>query len=235
MNVKFYMKRDGVDSSDVDLESSFQGMKYSKCDGLEDLGKPKNIYTETYADADTLRVHIPQSGVTREATTITFTFFFFGNNRQDIYDKFNAFVKGNKIYYYDTARQKRAYMVLMDKTAPKEDIYKGSHPYISVDYKFQNLWGECRDINQNPVFVLTGSSSTAVIGKSISFTATLNGVVLDTGDVALYVDGVFVKTGDAGANYIVYQPTATGNHTAQVKYDYNGTLLTSNYWDFKVS
>lgn len=143
------MKRDGVDSSYVDLESYFGGMKYSKCEGLEDLGKPKNIYTETYADADTLRVHIPQS-VKREATTITFTFFFFGANRQDIYSRFNEFIKGQKIYYYDTARQKRAYMVLMDKTAPKEDIYKGSHPYISVDYKFQNLWGECVDIGLSP-------------------------------------------------------------------------------------
>lgn len=144
MNVKFYIKRES-DTDYTDLESYFNGMKYSKCVGLEDLGKPKNIYTETYADADFLRVHIPES-VKREATDITFTFIFFGENRKSVYDRFNQFIKGQKLYYYDTARNKKAYMVLIDKTEPKEDIYKGSKPYISVDYKFQNLWGECKSI-----------------------------------------------------------------------------------------
>lgn len=144
MNVKFYIKRES-DTDYTDLESYFNGMKYSKCVGLEDLGKPKNIYTETYADADSLRVHIPEE-VKREATDITFTFIFFGENRKSVYDRFNEFIKGQKLYYYDTARNKKAYMVLIDKTEPKEDIYKGSKTYMSVDYKFQNLWGECKSI-----------------------------------------------------------------------------------------
>ena len=144
MNVKFYIKRES-DTDYTDLESYFNGMKYSKCVGLEDLGKPKNIYTETYADADSLRVHIPEE-VKREATDITFTFIFFCENRKSVYDRFNEFIKGQKLYYYDTARNKQAYMVLIDKTEPKEDIYKGSKPYMSVDYKFQNLWGECKSI-----------------------------------------------------------------------------------------
>jgi hypothetical protein len=144
MEVKFYIKRES-DANYTDLESYFNGMKYSKCVGLEDLGKPKNIYTETYADADVLRVHIPES-VKRTATDITFTFIFFGENRKSVYDRFNEFIKGQKLYYYDTARNKQAYMVLIDKTEPEEDIYKGSTPYMSVDYKFQNLWGECKSI-----------------------------------------------------------------------------------------
>lgn len=144
MNIKFYIKRKS-DTDYTDLESYFNGMKYSKCVGLEDLGKPKNIYTETYADADSLRVHIPED-VKREATDITFTFIFFGENRKSVYDRFNEFIKGRRLYYYDTARNKQAYMVLIDKTEPKEDIYKGSKPYMSVDYKFQNLWGECKSI-----------------------------------------------------------------------------------------
>lgn len=144
MKVKFYIKRES-DTDYTDFESYFNGMKYSKCVGLEDLGKPKNIYTETYADADSLRVHIPED-VKREATDITFTFIFLGENRKSVYDRFNEFIKGQKLYYYDTARNKKAYMVLIDKTEPKEDIYKGSKPYMSVDYKFQNLWGECKSI-----------------------------------------------------------------------------------------
>lgn len=146
MHVKFYMKRDGVDNDYFDLESYFDGMKYMECKGLEDLGKPKNIYTETYADADTLRAYIPApTDIKREATTITFTFAFFGGNRQVVYDNFNEFIKGQKIFYYDTARKKQPYMVLMDSTSPKEDVYKGK-PYMVVEYKFQNLWGESKQI-----------------------------------------------------------------------------------------
>ena len=142
MDVRFYMKRSGVDDVYIDLEAYFKGMRYSKCDGLETLGKPKNIYTESYSDSDTLRVYIPRK-VTREATTVTITFYFLGEGRHGIYDRFNAFLKGNRIYYYDTARQRLAYLVLMDSTSPKEDVYRGSTPYMAVDYKFQNLWGEC--------------------------------------------------------------------------------------------
>lgn len=149
MDVKFYMKREGVDEDYIDIEDYFvepyTRLRYSKCDGLEDLGKAKNIYTETYADADELRVYLPEN-VTREATTLTFTFAFIGVNKQKVYDRFCEFITGSKIYYYDTARMKQAYMVFTDKSAPKEDVYKGSS-YMVVDFKFQNLWGECRRID----------------------------------------------------------------------------------------
>lgn len=229
MKVKFYIKRES-DTDYTDLESYFNGMKYSKCVGLEDLGKPKNIYTETYSDADSLRVHIPKE-VKRDATDITFTFIFFGEDRKSTYDRFNEFIKGQKLYYYDTARYKQSYMVLIDKTEPKEDVYKGSIPYMSVDYKFQNIWGHCKRIHR---LELTANSSIAVIGKSISFSAKFDGETLDAGELLLFIDGKFEKNGVAGTKYIVYQPTSIGTHYAQVKYNYNDILLTSNTWEFFV-
>lgn len=235
MDVKFYMKRDGVNPNYIDLESYFKGMKYMECEGLEDLGKPKNIYTETYADADTLRAYIPNpTDIKREATTITFTFAFFGDNRQTVYNKFNVYTKGRKIYYYDTARLKEAYMVLMDKTSPKEDVYKGK-PYMVVEYKFQNLWGECKPKVTLPTFELVGSSTTGTVGKSISFTFNIDGTQLQgTKDVALYINGKFEKTGDEGLNYIVYSPNKGGFYRAQAKYYHNNYLLESNIWTFGV-
>ena len=148
-NVKFYMQKVDANGGLIantlkDLEVNFLGMKYSKCVGLLNKGKRKNIYTETYADSDTLRVWQGE-GVTREATTITFTFVFAGNDRKSVYESFYEYVKNGIISYYDTARMKEARIVLLDALEPSDDIYKGSTPYIQADFKFQNIWGECKN------------------------------------------------------------------------------------------
>lgn len=141
--IKHYMQKDG--ESAKDLEIDFEGLKYSKCTGLLDKGKRKNVHIENYADSDTLRVWQGDT-VTREATNITFTFFFVGDNRQGTFDMFYNYIKNGRITYWDTKRKKKALLILVDKTEPKEDVYKGSIPYISIDFKFQNLWGECKDV-----------------------------------------------------------------------------------------
>ena len=148
-DVKFYMQKvdaNGALISDTfkDLEIDFDGMRYSRCVGLMNKGKRKNIYTEQYSDSDTLRVWQGEE-VTREATTITFTFVFVGNDRKSVYESFYNYVKNGIIAYYDTARMKEARLVLIDALEPSDDIYKGSTPYIKADFKFQNLWGECKD------------------------------------------------------------------------------------------
>lgn len=139
---KFYMQKDR--EAVKDLEATFEGMKYVKCVGLLDKGKRKNIYTESYSDSDTLRVWQGEE-VTREATDVTFTFVFIGDNRQSTYKEFYNYVKNGKLTYYDTARNKEALLVLIDAIKIKEDVWKGSTPYIEVDFKFKNVWGECRD------------------------------------------------------------------------------------------
>ena len=146
MDVEFYIK-DLSSLTIFEIETTFK-VKYMSCTGLEELGKPKNIYTETYADADKLRLYQP-STIAREATKITFTFAFFGDKttRQKLYDDFNSFLEGKRLSYCDTARLRMVKeMVLMDKTEPKEDMYKGQG-YITAEYTFQNLYGECERLN----------------------------------------------------------------------------------------
>lgn len=145
-NCKFYMQQDTDGAKVYDLEVDFNGMKYLQCKGLEDKGKAKNKYTEDYADSDELRVHEP-AVVCREATTITFTFVFVGENRQSVYESFYNYVKKGKFFYHDNVRNKQAYITMIDAVKPSEDIYKGSTPYIKADFKFQNLWGECKTIS----------------------------------------------------------------------------------------
>lgn len=151
--VKHYMWKDGETQNSPtgtdDLETRFNGLKYSKCDGLNSKGKRKDVHIEKYADSPELRVWLGSTPI-REATDITFTFFFIGDSRQSVYDSFAEYVGNGKIHYWDTVRKKEALMVLVDPVKPKEDVYKGSMPYLLAEFKFQNLWGECptKDITE---------------------------------------------------------------------------------------
>lgn len=145
--IYFYMQKDG--EAKISIEDHFKGLLYAQCDGLLTKGKRKNVYTEEYSDSDTLRVWQGKD-VTREATDVTFKFFFVdsdGSNRNSVYEAFYDYVKNGKITYYDTKRNKEALLILVDSVKVKEDSWKGSTPYIEVDFKFQNLRGECIDRN----------------------------------------------------------------------------------------
>ena len=92
-----------IDSTTIDLENHYAGLKYSKLTGTNDKGKTKNIYTEKYADGDRLRVYIPELAQ-YEATTMTLTLYFFGEDRQQVFNEFANEIKTGIHRYWDTAR-----------------------------------------------------------------------------------------------------------------------------------
>lgn len=143
---KFYMSRYINNSweEEVSLEDYFEGMKYSKCDGLSTFGKPKNIYTESYAEEEKLRVYIPPT-VVRENTDIEFEFIFSGGNRRSVYNSFVDWITGYKIKYRDTCRGKEVEMILIEAIEPEDDFLYGSDPYIASAFKFKNLIGSSVD------------------------------------------------------------------------------------------
>lgn len=143
---KFYFSKDDVNYESI--EDKFDGLLYLKCTGLEDIGKPKNKYTETFADAEELKVYESET-VTHEPTDIVFTFLFVGDNRQKAYRSFYEYIKSGKLYYYDTARFKKAYLELLDPVKPSKDEYKGGTPYMQADFKFKNLRGKCESVFPN--------------------------------------------------------------------------------------
>lgn len=142
---KFYMSRwvDNKWEADTDLEATFQGMKYISCDGLSNYGKVKNIYTETYAETDELRVYLPEN-VARENTDIEFVFGFEKENRRDTYDRFVSWISGKKLRYWDTCRNREVEMVLVEKLEVDEDVLIGSSPFITIPFKFKNLNGQTK-------------------------------------------------------------------------------------------
>lgn len=146
---KFYMQQvkngELVAKTRKDLEADFDGLRYISAKGINAIGKP-NIYTETYADSDTMRVYVPKN-LTNASTTITFTFYFFGENRQASYDAFNEYIRNGIHRYWDTARNKYFDFVVDDSIDVKDERWHSGIPYIAVDYKVRNLRGKTLDVD----------------------------------------------------------------------------------------
>lgn len=143
---KYYMQKvdnqgNLIDGTKKDLETDFDGLLYSKCDGINAIGKAKNIYVETYAGSSKARVHIPNV-IQYEPTQIKLTLFFHGENRQQVMDEFNTYIMEGLHRYWDNGRNKYFDFYIIDKTAPTEEYFKGSIPYINITYTLQNIYGK---------------------------------------------------------------------------------------------
>lgn len=141
---KFYISRYNEESKswdqEVELTEHFQGLIYCKCEGLSSKGKVKNIYKESYAESEELRVYLPKNPV-RESTEIKLTVVFSKENRRDIFDSFVDYITGYRLKYWDTTRNREVEMIQEEKIEVDEDIIYGSSPYIAVEFLFTNLRG----------------------------------------------------------------------------------------------
>lgn len=139
-----YIQKEGQEAKN--LETAFGNIKYAKCVGLNTKGKPKNVYTESLAESDELRAW-QGNEIAREATKITITLYFVGNaeERMEAFDALYNYIKNGKFYYWDNARHKKAYCILIDEYKPSDEKWYGSTPYISADIPLQCLWGECKN------------------------------------------------------------------------------------------
>ena len=120
-------------------------VRYCKIDGIEALGAPKNVYSESYADADRLRVYAPTE-VTHKETTVTLTLYFLGAERHKLLDAFNDYIKRGFHKYWDTARNKWFAFYVNDELSPADSMWYGSVPYLRMDYKLTNIFGRTFDV-----------------------------------------------------------------------------------------
>lgn len=128
------------------LESDFEGLRYSQMDGIEAIGEPKNIYTEEFADSHRLRTYIPQN-IKNKNTSITFTCYIFGEDRHSVYDAFNEYIRKGYHRYWDDARNKY-FVFFVDKAIkPEEDEWEGIG-YLKVSYTLTNIYGRTFDIGE---------------------------------------------------------------------------------------
>lgn len=150
IGVHFYMQDcdkygNLVPNTQIDLEEHFEGLMYSKAEGLLAKGKIKNVYSEQYADSDRLRVHYPDTPA-REQTTVTFTFYIAGENRQQVYDNLYNYLISGFHSFWDTIRHKKVFFYAPNEYKPSEEVYVGSKPYLKLVVEVQNIFGTTFDV-----------------------------------------------------------------------------------------
>lgn len=128
----------------IDIEAQFK-CKYVKFEGLSETGKVKNIYTETYAETEELRVYIPDE-VLYENTDLSLTLLFAPDsaNDSDVQNNERAFfeyVSGHKIEYHDTFRNRYVSLLLLNKPEVIGEVLYGGSRYREVKYTFKNIYG----------------------------------------------------------------------------------------------
>lgn len=128
---------------EIDLEEHFSGLAYMKAEGLNKLGKPR-VYTEKFADSDRLRVYKPDDTI-REATTVTLSFAFVGENRHKTYHEFVEYISTGVKRYRDTARNKYLYFFVSSEIKPAKEMWYGSTPYLTADIQVQSIFGKTFD------------------------------------------------------------------------------------------
>lgn len=144
-----YMERVDVTDSlgQIDIEEHFVGLLYMRAEGMNDVGKSKNIYTEGYADSDRLRVYVPTNGeYTNDATKITMHFLVVGDeaSRQATILAFESYLREGVHRYWDTARNLEFDFVVQDEIKVSDEKWHGSSPYVEIQITMQNLNGKTR-------------------------------------------------------------------------------------------
>ena len=154
---KFYLRgvtKDGKfikDDELKDLEEDFVGLRYIRCTGIDEIGKAKNIYTETYSDADKVRTFIPDK-IKNAETDIELTLCFFGadvENCRANCDSFTNYIRNGLHRYYDTARNKYFDFYVDDVITPSKENYKVNIPHIEISYKLKNIYGKSKSFKKD--------------------------------------------------------------------------------------
>ena len=132
-------KVNGEWETPIDLEATFAGLFYYKCEGLNTKGEPR-AYTEEYAEAEQLRIWLPEN-VTRKPTDVVLQLLFKDDARQTSFDAFVDYVSGKRVRFWDSVRKRQAEMYLSGAVEVSEEALYGSTPYFVAKFPFTCLSG----------------------------------------------------------------------------------------------
>lgn len=140
-----------------DIEEQFSGLLYMSAEGMNDVGKAKNIYTEEYADSDRLRVSLPKHlengemvhsvrDIANEATKITMRFLVVGDSasRLATISDFGDYLREGIHRYWDDARNLEFDFIVQDEIKVSDERWHGSQPYVEIQVPMQNLNGSTK-------------------------------------------------------------------------------------------
>lgn len=145
--IRHYMQKltpPGIEVLPVDIESKFQGLRYMKAEGMYTIGEAKNVYTEDYAESDTLRYYLPSDDAyANKATVINMTFLILGNEnqRRNTINAFEDYVRKGVHSYWDNARKRMFAFIVKDEIKESEERWHGTQPYVELTIPMQNIAG----------------------------------------------------------------------------------------------
>lgn len=143
-----WMQRvDVANDEPIDIEEAFPNIRYMKAEGLNDIGKSKNIYTEEYADSDQKRLYLPDGDTdnyTNESTTITMSFLAIGDaaTRQQTLQSFFDYIRVGVHRYWDDARNRVFDFIVTGEIKIGDEKWHGDDPYVEVAIPLQNIYGK---------------------------------------------------------------------------------------------
>lgn len=142
----FYLQRTDLVAQPIkNIEEDFPGARYKEFQGLENYGKDKGVYTESFAETDQINVYKTSKPI-RENITPTLTMLFMGNNRRSTYHTFVDYITSGKMAYWDNCRNRKIFFVVEEAIEPSTDLLYGSTPYIEASFKLTCLNGQATNI-----------------------------------------------------------------------------------------
>lgn len=146
------------------LEDDFGFVRYKAMSGLNSRGKQKAVYTESYAESNSLRVYIDKDAA-RENITSTLQVCIFGKDPSssesielaDAMEKAEKswhslydWLEGALIFWLDEYRRRKALFFLQDAVDPTTDNIKNV-PYLLCSVKFTNVFGRTFGTDDNTI------------------------------------------------------------------------------------
>ena len=146
MDVKYYMRENTAGATTYDLETDFKGLRIISVDGLEQYGDIKNVFEREYVEENEIDVLYPTNPVYKP-TTITMkfiiaeTFITDTTTFADAKDAFIQYISSKNVVYWDTYRNKRAFMYRDGALDITDDRRRDGSSYIQITVKYKNTKG----------------------------------------------------------------------------------------------
>lgn len=141
----FYMQRypyKNVAYPQEDIEEIYT-CQYCKFSDFFTPGQTKNIYTESFAEEDGIRVYSPENGnVTHDSYECQLVLNFIGDDCLKNLEQFIDNYMGRKIEYYDTFRKKYASLIMQKEPKVSDERLYSDRKYVHVEFTFTNFLGK---------------------------------------------------------------------------------------------
>lgn len=128
--------------SKVDLEEMFKSL-YKEFRDFTFDGEVKNVYSEDFAEKNGVNIYIPSpEDLAFKSYECSLVLLFKKDTCQADVRIFYEYIRGQKIEYSDTFRNRYVTLVMTKQPSVEQEILYGNSPYMLVKFTFTNILGQ---------------------------------------------------------------------------------------------